>query len=296
MKRLIALVVVLITILAGCTNASKDNYILPDLTGLQEDVIAEIFDEKKASYDFVYEENDGEHGNVFIKYIGRDAGDEVSVDDTIRIKVYFGIPEGEYFEITDFEYDGPRLLESFKDIDPLDPRGGYFNVTLKYCTDGDTGVFDYPDEIYNAITSNAKSVRFLNMDTEETFSGGEEEWGKPASVYTCDLLTNATEIIIQTDPGDSLLGTYGRLLGWVWVKVPGDDEFQLLNYLVVKQGLAQVKYEFGAGETISYLNHTYNEWMHIAEDYAIDNDLGQWGNDLDYYWDYNNDTPLFGRW
>ena len=48
MKRLIALVVVLITILAGCTNASKDNYILPDLTGLQEDVIAEIFDEKKA--------------------------------------------------------------------------------------------------------------------------------------------------------------------------------------------------------------------------------------------------------
>ena len=95
MKRLIALVVVLITILAGCTNASKDNYILPDLTGLQEDVIAEIFDEKKASYDFVYEENDGEHGNVFIKYIGRDAGDEVSVDDTIRIKVYFGIPEGE---------------------------------------------------------------------------------------------------------------------------------------------------------------------------------------------------------
>ena len=85
-------------------------------------------------------------------------------------------------------------------------------------------------------------------------------------------------------------------MGWVWVKVPGDDEFQLLNYLVVKQGLAQVKYEFGAGETISYLNHTYNEWMHIAEDYAIDNDLGQWGNDLDYYWDYNNDTPLFGRW
>ena len=97
--------------------------------------------------------------------------------------------------------------------------------------------------------------------------------------------------MLQTDPGDNLLGTYGRLLAWIWVKLPGEDEFFLLNYMVVKQGLARVMYEFGAGETISYGDYTYNEWMHIAEDYAIDNDLGQWSDLLDPYWDYENDSP-----
>lgn len=66
--------------------------------------------------------------------------------------------------------------------------------------------------------------------------------------------------------------------------------------MVVKQGLAQVKFEFGSGLTISYGGLTYNKWMHIAEDYAILNKIGQWGNLHDYYWDYDNDLPDYSRW
>ncbi len=184
--------------------------------------------------------------------------------------------------------------ESFSLIDPVDPRGGYFEVTLINCIDGDTAKFNYPQIIYDAIPNFSNNTRFLNMDTEETY-GTPEEWGKPGSNYTCDLLTSAESIVLQTDPNDGLIDNedYRRLLAWIWVQLPGEEEYYLLNYMVVVQGLAQVKYEFGSGETISYGDYTYNEWMHIAEDYAIENNLGQFGNLLDPYWNYELNHTLF---
>lgn len=223
--------------------------------------------------------------------------DKVDEEELIAVLVYIlGTDVDTYFEPINIEYNGPYLDEIYSDIDYINPRGGYFEVTLNSCTDGDTAKFNYPDDIYELITSYSKSVRFLNMDTEETFSGGEEEWGKPASVYTCSLLYSAESIIIQTDPGDAATGTYGRLLGWVWIQLPGAEGHQLLNYMIVQQGLAQVKYEFGAGTTLTYGDATYNEWMHVAMDYAKDNKLGQWGNRLDYYWDYENNEPKLELW
>ena len=273
--------------------------ILPNLEGVLKDEIITIFEELGIEISFTYSGDPTiDTANEFIDY-GQFLffGDSFDVTATLPIIVFPDIGDTSiYFSIIEMEYDGPLLSEDFRDIDILDPRGGYFDVTLNYCGDGDTAVFNYPYEVYDAIESSAKSVRFLNMDTEETFGGGEEEWGKPASVYTCDLLTTATAIRLQTDPGDNLLGTYGRLLAWVWIKLPGEDDFHLLNYMVVKQGLAQVKYEFGAGETISYGDNTYNEWMHLAENYAMENTLGQWGQLLDYYWDYVEDEPYWTRW
>jgi len=274
-------------------------FILPDLEGLSKDEIITLFDELAVTVTFVTSgEATSENTNMFIEY-GQflSKGDVFSKDEVLPIIIYPEYTtEINYFSPIEMEYDGPLLSLEFKDIDPIDPRGGYFIVTLKSCIDGDTAVFNYPIEIYNAIDNPAKSVRFLNMDTEETYSGGEEEWGKPASVYTCELLTSSTEIILQTDPGDNLLGTYGRLYAWVWIKLPNEDNFELLNYIVVKQGLAQVKYEFGAGETISYNEYTYNEWMHLAENYAKANNLGEWGDALDYYWNYEENKPYWSRW
>jgi len=376
MKKFNVLVlVILIVFLSGCKNPDSEvtnNIVLPNINGLNETEIREIFFDldHEISFEYYFEESE-ENSNLFIEYKDANIGDVVSVNHETIIIVYpvyyldttfislpdltglnrneidiifndldidviyvvigeateitenqfveYGnyleigssfdtthalpiiiLPEynenGLYFSPIEMVYDGPYLSNEFQYIDPIDPRGGYFDVTLKYCTDGDTAVFNYPQDIYDAIESYAKSTRFLNMDTKETYSGGEEEWGKPASVYTCELLTNAEEIRLQTDPGDELLGNYGRLLAWIWVKLPNQDEFYLLNYMVVQQGLAQVEYEFGAGETISYGLHTYNEWMHIAEDYAIENNLGQWGNLLDYYWDYTNDEPNYSNW
>lgn len=295
-KYIVVVLIFMLLTLSSCTEKCTEDTCttLPSLTGYNRDEIEDELINLGINFSFRYIEEDLTKDHEFSSYVGYNSGDKIFNDEKLIVEIYPDIID--YFEIIDFDYDGPYLDESFSAINYLNPRGGYFEVTLKYCTDGDTGVFYYPDDVYNAIESSAKSVRFLNMDTEETYSGGEEEWGKPASVYTCDLLNEAESIIIQTDPGDSLLGTYGRLLGWVWIKLPNEEEYFLLNYMVVKQGLAQVKYEFGAGETISYGSHTYNEWMHIAEDYAFENDLGQWGDSLDYYWDYENDKPYRSRW
>ena len=273
--------------------------VLPDLSGYTSTEIADYFLDLDIEITITESiEYDEELEDTFYGYGGNKAiGDRFYFTSRLSVVVYKIQDDlsGFYFPI-DMEYDGPLLSEDFDDIDPVDPRGGYFEVTLNYCTDGDTAVFHYPEEIYNLITSYAKSTRFLNMDTEETYSGGEEEWGKPASVYTCELLTSAESIVLQTDPGDALTGNYGRLLAWVWVKLPGETDYHLLNYMVVKQGLAQVKYLFGAGETISYGEYTYTEWMHSAQAYAEANELGQWGDLLDYYWDYDNDEPDYHKW
>lgn len=273
---------------------------LPDFDGIREDDMISQLQAALITYyvEYVVTDNEALHG-FFVQYIGdNEAGDEFDNISAIGIEVYQYRPPvtDEYFTVQDMDYLGPYLDQLTIGAEYMNPRGGSFEVTLLSCTDGDTSRFIYPNDIYNAINSTAKSVRFLNMDTEETYPGGEEEWGKPASVYTCSLLEEATSIVLQTDPGDGLLDTHGRLLAWVWIQLPGETEYQLLNYMVVRQGLAQVKYEFGAGEDLSYGDYTYNEWMHIAEDLAIDEDLGQWGYLLDYYWDYEADEPDFDRW
>lgn len=294
MKRFISvLLFMIITILSGCSNSDnldESIILLPDITGFNRSEIEIVFNNLDVEFGF-YEFGDATEENsfMFIEY-GRYLiiGEEFNKDDYLPIITY---PEystvGPYFIVLDLVYDGPYLDESFSLIDPVEPRGGYFEVTLNYCIDGDTARFTYPQAIYDAIPNFSKNTRFLNMDTEETY-GNPEEWGKPGSNYTCDLLTNAESIVLQTDPNDDLIDNedYRRLLAWIWVQLPGEDEYFLLNYMVVIQGLAQVKYEFGSGETISYGAFTYNEWMHIAEDYAIENDLGQWGELLDPYWDY----------
>jgi endonuclease YncB( thermonuclease family) len=105
-------------------------------------------------------------------------------------------------------------------------------------------------------------------------------------------------IYLQTDPGDNLIDTHGRLLGWVWIKLPSEDEFFLLNYMIVRQGLGNVNYLYGAGETnvTVYDGKTYTEWMFLAEERAEDDMLGMYSGLLDYYWDYDADAPYPGRW
>ncbi len=278
---------------------TRSEITLPNLSNLsKEEIITELSKFENLNYTFKDINTELETLNeTFVEYVGYSAGDTFDTKSGLAINLYLYFNESDmYFETIEMEYDGPYLDEAFSEVNYMDPRGGYFEAPLKYCTDGDTAKFNYPDDIYNAIQSSAKSVRFYNMDTEETYPGGEEEWGKPASVYTCELLTAAESIIIQTDPNSGLLDTHGRLLGWIWIQLPGEEEYFLLNYMVVIQGLAQVKYEFGSGETISYGDFTYQEWMHIAEDYAKENDLGQWSNLLDYYWDYDQDKPYTSRW
>lgn len=322
MKKILMVVLVGLTlILAACTeetNQLEDGEVqLPNLDNKVESEIIEILDDLNLEANILertYVEL--EQSNEFIEYgQGYQAGDVVLEGDFITVIVSAAIvSEDMYFTPVLLEYDGPLLDDTFfemplytentRKIDEDDPdyfgAGGAFLVGSEpiRCTDGDTSVFDYPTDIYNKITSGAKSTRFLNMDTPETFDGGEEEWGKPATLYVCDLLDQAESIVLQTDPGDYLVGNYGRLLAWVWIQLPGEEDYFLLNHMVVRQGLAEVKYLYGAGETdvTVYEDMTYTEWMLEAEANAQLDELGMYGDLLDYYWDYDNDRPYPGRW
>jgi endonuclease YncB( thermonuclease family) len=215
------------------------------------------------------------------------------------------VEENIYFFPQSIAYDGPRLnMDYVGETAYVWQQGNYvgtgaaFEVTLNRCVDGDTTVFYYPYEIYNLFPSTTTSTRYFNMDTPETYDGAEEEWGKLASNYNCCMLDIASSILIQTDPGDNLFDRYNRLLGWIWIKVPGDNDYQLLNYWMVRQGLANVKYLYGGGETAvtSYQGMTYTEWMWVAEAGAEMDEFGIHSNLLDYYWDYDNNRPNWNRW
>ncbi len=192
-----------------------------------------------------------------------------------------------YFEVLDLNYNGQALDESFFEIEDISNNGNgtgkAFEVTLKYNVDGDTAYFNTPyDDIYTS------SFRFLNMDTEETYKT-PEEWGNPASVYTASLLDNAFSIVLQTDSAYYTCDAYNRGLVWVWIQENENDQYQLLNYKVVQQGLASVSYVYD-GSNLSYNNITYTNWMYKAENEAKTNKRGMYSNLLDPYWDYDNNT------
>ncbi len=203
-----------------------------------------------------------------------------------------------YFYPQVFPYDGLRIDPSYLETSTFYVNqsgtkwgnGGTFSVQynpangIGYCVDGDTTVFGFPSEVASLIESNPKRVRYLNMDTPET-SGNPEKWGLLAKQYTCARLLSAETILIQTDPGDKLLDPYGRLLGWVWIQDAGQSDYELLNYWLVRQGLAEVKYLFGAGETSAtqYQEKTYTEWMYLAQDRAMQDEYGMHSSLLDPY-------------
>lgn len=103
-------------------------------------------------------------------------------------------------------------------------------VTLNKCVDGDTAWFMLHDEMIK--------VRFLAIDTPES-TNKIEPFGKEASNYTCTLLTNAKKIEIEYDKNSEKLDKYNRHLAWIFV------DTQLLQDLIIQEGLGEVKYLYG---------------------------------------------------
>ncbi len=303
MKKIIVFVFVLFIAACKPNSEERDYFTLPDLNGRSKEEIIDLFIEEGQSYQIlVSDEENYEQSNLFKDYIHLNIGDIVYKDTVVGVYVYKKMPpreeeivvSDEYYVPSEFVYDGPYLDEEFNSYPLVDTRGGYGEVTLSGCVDGDTALFIYPDSLVEALDG-YPSTRFFLIDTEETYNN-PEEWGKPASVYTCELLLEATSIVVQTDPNDGLTDHYGRLLAWIWVEFDDSGDYQSLNYILLRQGLASVKYEFGSGETIYYGDYTYSEWMHIGEDYAIEHSIGMHGELLDYYWDYDNDGPDYTKW
>jgi micrococcal nuclease len=97
-----------------------------------------------------------------------------------------------------------------------------YSVTLNKCVDGDTAYFNLNEEVIK--------TRFLAIDTPES-TNEIEEYGKEASNFTCNELTNAEKIEIEYDENSNKTDKYNRDLVWVWV----DDV--LLQETLLKEGL-----------------------------------------------------------
>ena len=100
--------------------------------------------------------------------------------------------------------------------------------------DGDTSHFVVP-KTFNA-TGTVKA-RYLGIDTPES-TGQIEEWGKAASRYTNEKLSNAAAIMIESDNNAWNYDGNGRYLVWVWYKPSADAEYRLLNLELAQNGLA----------------------------------------------------------
>lgn len=128
-------------------------------------------------------------------------------------------------------------------------------VTLAKCTDGDTAHF-YVDK--KDVT-----VRFLAINAPE-YTKTKEPYGKEASEYVCDILTNAKKITLEFDDGSERYDKYDRMLAWVYA------DGVLVQKELVKQGLAEVKYLYG--------DYAYTEELQQLEKIAKNKKLAMWSN------------------
>mgnify|MGYP000848084435 FL=1 len=156
--------------------------------------------------------------------------------------------------LLDFSYENSNFISD-----------GYGEVTLVRCVDGDTAVF--------SEGSGSFTVRFLGINTPES-TYKFEPWGKAASTFTCDKLTNASSIVLEYDAdGESRTDGNGRYLGWVWY------DGRLLNLELVEEAYTGSK---GVGGT------KYETTFYYAEFKTQDSDRRIWG-EVDPDFDYSLD-------
>ncbi len=119
----------------------------------------------------------------------------------------------------------------------FDPNSGraWQEVTVKLFVDGDTTHFNVPKSVNEFGVLKA---RYLGINTPES-TGQIEPWGKKASEYTKNALSNATSIIVESDTDTWNHDSTGeRYLVWVWYKTEQNPEYRCLNMEILQQGLA----------------------------------------------------------
>lgn len=108
-------------------------------------------------------------------------------------------------------------------------------VTVKSFIDGDTTHFYVPTSL---SPTGVIKARYLGINTPES-TGKIEEWGKAASKFTKDTLSNATSIIIESDDNKLNADSTGdRYLLWIWYKTAESSEYRNLNIEILQNGLA----------------------------------------------------------
>ena len=108
-------------------------------------------------------------------------------------------------------------------------------VTVHTFIDGDTTHFNVPKDV---MENGILKARYLAINTPES-TGKIEPYGKTASNFTKEKLSQATSIVIESDTSSwNPDSTGARYLVWVWYKTAQDTEYRNLNIEILQNGLA----------------------------------------------------------
>ena len=147
-------------------------------------------------------------------------------------------------------------------------------VSVHLFVDGDTTHFNVPREI---SSDGIMKIRYIAVNTPES-TGQIEEWGKKASNFTREKLTNAESIIIESNDTEwHKDSSGGRVMGWVWYKPQGESEYRLLNLELVQNGLS-----LASGATTDLYGSTTAQAYTQAKAYKLNAFSGE--KDPDFYY------------
>ena len=108
-------------------------------------------------------------------------------------------------------------------------------ATVKTFVDGDTTHFYVSEDL---VEDGVLKARYLAINTPES-TGKVEEYGKKASNFTKEKLSQAISIIIESDTEKwDIDATGSRNLVWVWYKTAESEEYRNLNIEILQNGLA----------------------------------------------------------
>lgn len=108
-------------------------------------------------------------------------------------------------------------------------------VSVKTFIDGDTTHFHVSESV---AESGVLKARYLSINTPES-TGKIEEYGKAASNFTREKLSQATSIIVESDNENwNLDSTSERHLVWVWYRTNESESYRNLNVEILQNGLA----------------------------------------------------------
>lgn len=144
---------------------------------------------------------------------------------------------------------------------------GIGKATVELYTDGDTTRFKTGNDIV--------VIRYYCVDTPES-TGGSDKWGKSASVFVKNKLSNATEIVLESSTGGvPETDNYNvRYLGYVWYKTADYGEFKLLNLELMENG-------YSLNKASSITATPYYSYFKKAEEFARKSKLRMHGDDDD---------------
>ncbi len=147
-------------------------------------------------------------------------------------------------------------------------------VTVKAFVDGDTTHFHVPTSV---MPNGVLKARYLGINTPES-TGKIEEWGKKASRFTKEKLSNATSIVIESDTAEWNADSTGdRYLVWVWYKTAESEEYRNLNIEILQEGLA-----IASNSANNSYGSTCMKAINQAKDLKLNINSGQ--KDPDFYY------------